>query len=57
MNHDDLIAGGQITPKGREAGLTDDDLVGGQFTAEATAKLEAKAKKAAAKEAKKAAKK
>ena len=33
---DGFVVGGQITPAGREAGLSDDDLAGGQLTAAAT---------------------
>lgn len=34
-----FLVGGQITPEGREAGLTEDDIAGGQLTPEAQARL------------------
>jgi hypothetical protein len=56
-DYNKYVVGGQITPEGRELGLTDDDLVGGQIKLEAVARLdeeaEAAEKKAAKKEAKK----
>ena len=51
-NLDDYLAGGAITPEGRAAGITDDDVAGGQLIPAARARLEAEAKKAEAKKAK-----
>lgn len=42
-NYDDFIVGGQITPEGKELGITEDDVVGGQLTPEARARLDAEA--------------
>jgi len=41
MDFDKLVVGGQITEAGREAGLEDNDLAGGQIKPEAKARIEA----------------